>query len=356
MKIYPLNDFSKIKRHVREFNPNIVNLKTCELLHPDINKILDNITFYGTDYIRIYPHFNDIINHISTTLKIDHKTITLSAGSDPIISIIIEALGATTKRMILQSPNYFSWHNYPILRNLNVTEVSFNSSNSYKFCINEFLKVLTSAQPSLVVISNPNSPTGYLFSAEDLLKLSMACEANGHLLIIDECFVGFSSIDNYDIIGPKEHVIFIKSFSKIYGIAGARIALTIASERITEHLSYWRPEAAVSGHALLTLEQILKYKDQLKVICLDIANTREYFISCVKKIKPDWISVPSGANFVVFCLSEEYNSSTIVDIFLAHGFRIADVSSLPGLANCIRIGIGHLDIMTKVINIIEKYI
>jgi len=353
-KTYPLRETVLGLDYYTRIPVQGVNLRSCELLHPKITAILANHVTTDTNHFQLYPFPQTTINYIADYLHIPRERLTLSAGSDPIISIIIEALGTISGRMILQTPNYFGWQDYAKLRGLTTTPYFFGQPSQHTFCLSALLQLINTQAPSLVVISNPNSPTGYTFKPDEILCLVNACEERGHLLIIDECFAAFANINHYEIIGLQEHVVIIRSYSKVLGLAGTRIALTIASKKITEYLARWRPDAAVSGSALHMLASLINKEAELREIYNDIANTREKFVAGVKKINPAWIALPSEANFINFYLPKNEDPAFITAYLQQYGYVIRNVSALPGLESCLRFGIAHWDIMQDLLNTLNQ--
>lgn len=352
-KGYPLREeVFDIDNHVRHKCPSVINLSSCELNHPKLDELFATLERFSDNTVRTYPFPTEIKNFIQNHWQIPEETITLSAGSDPMISILVEALGTNTGRIILQSPNYFGWHDYALLRKLKIISVPFGSPKRHQFSCNALIEAIRCNAPSLVVISNPNNLTGSLLSEKQVSTLADECEAHNHLLIIDECFTGFTEIDHYKTIGPKDHVIYVRSFSKCLGLAGARLSLTIASPKITQYISRWRPEAAVSGLALEIFFQIIERESLIRNICREINLVRDEFVAAVKEVKPSWQALPANANYVTFFVDQD-NAATIKNELQNQGFLIKDLSLQHGLSNCIRIGIAHSAIMTKVIAAIK---
>ena len=335
-------------------SPELINLRSAEFIHPEISNILNEISFANTDDIQYYPYLDGVLHSLSQQLGTDPARMTLSAGSDLMILILMEAIGTITGKIILQSPSYSSWRNYAILRKMDVTVVQFGQYQRHSFCLSGFIHIMKTSSPSLVAITNPHSPTGFCFSQDDILKLSACSEKYGHLLLIDACFSGFANIDHLDMIGSHDHVILIQSFSKSLGIAGARISLTIASEKITQHLSQWRPELSVSGQSVRILEHMLHCKRRVEQVYKEVALVRERFILELGRIKPHWKPLPSVANFVVFFLEKDC-PVLFARYILNHGFRIGDLSQIMGLDGCIRITIAHWLIMADLLEIIKNY-
>jgi len=98
---------------------------------------------------------------------------------------------------------------------------------------------------SVLVIINPNNPTGQLFSSDTIKRYQQALGKLNGLLIIDEAFI--------DVVSPTcsmcpyvadSHTIILRSFGKFFGLAGIRIGFLVASQdwhnRFSEHLGPWQ--------------------------------------------------------------------------------------------------------------------
>ncbi len=357
MNSYPLHDsVFTITPYVRQrVDPSILNLRSCELIHPRITEILTAFK-HDAMQLQFYPYPQETLERIAQHWKIPVTQLIVSAGSDAIISVILDALGTVTGRLILQTPNYFGWHDYAQLRGLRVTTVSLGQPYARMFHMNTLLTCVRAHAASLVVISNPNSPTGFVFTPTEVRSLAFACAKAGHLLVIDECFAQFAALDHYEILGPQPHIIYVRSCSKSLGLAGMRVAITIASERITQYLARWRPDASVSGPALyFLLKLLITQKTAIQEIQQDIIRSREKFIQALKQIRVDWEVLPSGGNYVVVYLGNSSDDPTYVTDFLyKRGYAIRDISKLPGLEACVRFGIAHWPVMTLILDILKE--
>ncbi len=354
MQSYPVPDIRLPLANPKVPSDSLINLMSGELIHPGIHDLLKKISFTNTDHIQYYPSIENALSELSEILSVPVSRMTLSGGADLMISIILQSLGQQTGNLILQHPSYPVWGNFATLNNMKISLFNYGQTRPYVFCVHDLINKMESSQPSLVVIINPHSPTGFCFSPQEIIELSSVCEKYGHLLLIDECFSDFSGSFNYEPAEMNDHVIRIKSFSKSFGIAGARIALTTASEKITRLFTCWRPEATVSGFSLHILQHMLANKDSIARIRKDIVLAREQFVQELKLIKPDWQALPSSANFVVIHLGQHDHPVLVTKQLLQQGYRIRNISCMKGLEGCIRITIADWEIMCNLLQVIKK--
>lgn len=103
----------------------------------------------------------------------------------------------------------------------------------------------------VVVIINPNNPTGKLFSRDELLRLHARLAARGGWLVVDEAFMDASPEHSLASVCPLPGLIVLRSLGKFFGLAGARVGFVLAEENVlqplAELLGPW-PIAAPSRH------------------------------------------------------------------------------------------------------------
>jgi cobalamin biosynthetic protein CobC len=113
----------------------------------------------------------------------------------------------------------------------------------------EILQAGESAQ--VVVIVNPNNPTGDTFSREALLELHAQLAARGGWLIVDEAFMDADPEHSLAAECPREGLVVLRSVGKFFGLAGARVGFVLARDDLlsplAESLGPW-PIAAPSRH------------------------------------------------------------------------------------------------------------
>ena len=88
-----------------------------------IESVLQKISFKDTSHYQSYPFLGDSLERISNILNVERSKMTFSAGSDIMISVLMESLGKIIGRVILQAPTYPGWTNYASQRNIEITSL-----------------------------------------------------------------------------------------------------------------------------------------------------------------------------------------------------------------------------------------
>ena len=96
---------------------------------------------------------------------------------------------------------------------------------------------LLQSSADVVVVVNPNNPTGKLYRAAELLDLHARLVRRGGLLIVDEAFMDATPEYSLASFCPRSGLIVLRSLGKFFGLAGARAGFVLAPENILQQLS-----------------------------------------------------------------------------------------------------------------------
>ncbi len=127
----------------------------------------------------------------------------------------------------------------------------------------ELFTVLEQERPELLILANPNNPTGVLTSKEYLKQLLEKCRKTNTFLLLDECFIEFCEGQDTMLseIGKEDRLLLLRAFTKSFAIPGVRLGYLAGSTeelliRIREQLPEWNLSvfAQKAGQACLSSE------------------------------------------------------------------------------------------------------
>ncbi|HEU0282513.1 MAG TPA: threonine-phosphate decarboxylase CobD [Gallionella sp.] len=151
----------------------------------------------------------------------------------------------------------------------------------------EILQAGTAAQ--VVVIVNPNNPTGELFSVDELLRLHMQLAARGGWLVVDEAFMDATPEYSLAPACPRPGLIVLRSLGKFFGLAGARVGFVLAEQAalqpLAELLGPW-PIAAPSRHVATLALRDAAWQDATRK-ALPLAARRLAELLSARGLAPD---------------------------------------------------------------------
>ena len=199
-------------------------------------------------------------------------------------------------------------------------------------------------------IENHNNPTGTICEREALVEFVTKISQNT-IVLIDEAYLDFTKQQSLsNIVNDHKNIIIAKTFSKIYGLAGARIGYAIASKTIIDNLSNLQSNTNNSVSVLSKLAAIASLNDNKFISsCYFLnENARQYTISELKKLNCECIS--SNTNFIYFSLAK-YNKDYFKQLENNNiqGGRIYEEQG-----KWTRITVGKMDEMKKFIKVCLK--
>lgn len=185
---------------------------------------------------------------------LDVNQIELASGADEWIQKSFITLGQNGVMTV--APDFFMYHDYAKQLELPYYEVDCESD--YTFDFDKIVGEINDKKPSLFILSNPHNPTGVMFKESDLQKVSDAMEAIGGYFVIDEAYIEFG-LDYQRPVG--DHVLIIRTMSKIYGMAGFRIGIIIAQGETYQKITKINHPYPLS-HVSMNLATILLEDDE----------------------------------------------------------------------------------------------
>lgn len=327
-----------LRRPQRRETPGLVNLKSCELQHPVADGLVrDAVRGLGTGLVRSYPLQQDLLAALAAYHGVDEPALVLTAGSDLAIGLLVDAFAVAAGRLLLPEPSFEAWRYYAALRGVPVVAVPQLTGPLHELDCGPLLAAMRSNPPSVVAVTNPASPSGLLLSRRQVVELAEVADAHGHLLVVDECYGAYTSTTHVDLLDRFRRLVVVRSYSKSFALAGARIAAVFANEPITTHLAAFHPAGPVSGPAIGLLRALLDRADEFALVWRDVAAIRDGFAARVLRAHPSWTALRPGGNFVTLATGSPGAPGRVADFLRGRGFRIRPLDGLPGLDGCLRV-------------------
>jgi histidinol-phosphate aminotransferase len=216
----------------------------------------------------------------------------------------------------------------------NVVKVPAGADFAFPF---EQLRNRISKKTRLIVVANPNNPTGTFVAPETLIELAQS--APWAAILVDEAYFEFCGETTLPGWRDFPNLFVARTFSKAYGLAGLRVGILLGHRDTVATVRRVASPYSVNGVALACLpaavgdqKYVAQYVEQVQRGRLELhKRLREWDISF-------W---ESQANFVLIYLGAKHLD--FVQRMRARGILVRDRSSDPGCAGCVRITIGTWD-------------
>ena len=168
--------------------------------------------------------------------NIDPSQILVTVGGSEAITIAMQACVNEGDEIIIPEPFYANYNGFACMSNVVVKPILSHIENGFALPkISEFEKLITS-KTKAIIICNPNNPTGYLYSKQELEALRDLCLKYNLFLFSDEayrefCYDGKEFISPMHLEGLDQHVIILDTVSKRYSACGARLGCLITKNK-----------------------------------------------------------------------------------------------------------------------------
>jgi len=206
----------------------------------------------------------------------------------------------------------------------------------------------------LIVLGTPNNPTGSVLSRADAARLLEALPERA-LLVIDEAYHEYAAlwpdvdhVDGMALLRQHPRVVVLRTFSKIYGLAGLRVGYAVASRAVIDVLGRVGRTFSVSSLALVAARAAL---DDDEHVAISARHARASIEQMRASIKGPGVRVyPSLANFVLVDCGRP--SSPVYEALLRKGVIVRPMAAW-GLPHHIRVSVGPQPVMARVIDTIN---
>jgi histidinol-phosphate aminotransferase len=205
----------------------------------------------------------------------------------------------------------------------------------------------------IIYLANPNNPTGTIFTKSEFDEFYKRVPAQT-LIILDEAYYEYAKGNptypdsmNY----RYDNVITLRTFSKIYGLAGIRVGYGFAHEKIISNLLKVKLPFEPSALAQAAGIGALKDKEFLSRSIEVNIKGREFLSASLKKLGMDVVS--SEANFIMVVRNNEDNVNFLFDKLLREGIIVRPLKAF-GLPNCLRISIGTMEENQMLVEKLQK--
>ena len=149
--------------------------------------------------------------------------ISVYAGSSEPLHYSVMAFTSPTRGLVMADPSYEAPMRAAMVSNAKITKVPLTSGYAHD------LKAMVSADSSagVIYICNPNNPTGTITGKQEI-EWALANKPKGSILLVDEAYIHLSDAqDVLDMVAADKDVIVLRTFSKIYGMAGIRCGFAV---------------------------------------------------------------------------------------------------------------------------------
>lgn len=323
-------------------------------------KALQNIR-KSLDLVHHYPDPSHkwLLDVLSNSVGVEPDNVIVGNGSTELIYLFAEVFLESGYETIIPIPTFSEYKAATERFGGNMVFINCDYANDFKLDIEE-LKSAISEKTRIVFLCNPNSPTGYLYNEDDVLQFVEFAAENDVLVFLDEDYIDF--VEDSKRYSMAEHVrdydnmFVLRSLTKFFGLAGARIGFGVASPQMIEILKRAKMPWSVNSLAMFGAVEAVKDEDFIKKSRLLLSRSKAELLKMLRTIP--WLKVyPSETNFLLIKIIQGNLTSTQLKEGLAkRGYLIRDCKDFDGLNNqFFRITVRKLEENKKLMAAIKSF-
>jgi len=296
-------------------------------------KVLEMLKSLKREDLAIYPEYDKLQEEIKSQFDVERDQLILTNGVDEGIKLMIDTFISLEDEVLLPIPTFSMFEIYASIVGCQITKILYNSDLSFP---TEDLLDKISNRTQLIILANPNNPTGSIINKEDIQQIIQTAYNKGILVFLDEAYYDFYGKTYLPLINKYDNLIVSRTFSKAYGLAGLRLGVLFSNKSIIKAfkkvLSPYSVNNLAVMAALTALDDIEYVKDFSKMVKKNRKYVKEELETLNLKV------YPSETNFLITDFGEACN-------YVYNNLRERDIlvrnrTDYPLLENCLRLGIG----------------
>ncbi|MEP7213298.1 MAG: histidinol-phosphate transaminase [Acidobacteriota bacterium] len=275
------------------------------------------------------------------------EQIFVGNGSDEAIDLLFRIFCEPGRdKAVICTPTYGMYQVAADINDVRTIDVPLTA----EFQLDAAAVVEASSAAKLVFICSPNNPTGNAVDRDEILRIA---ERFNGIVVVDEAYIDFSAAASLvEQLEGYPNLVVLQTFSKAWGMAGARVGLAFGNEKIIELFNRVKPpynvnelsqKAAISaldGGAKVSkwIEQIIEQRASLRDRLAPMRITEKVY--------------PSDSNFLLVKFSA---ADEIYEYLLGKGIVVRNRSRVPGCEGCLRLTVGTLEENEKLIAALTEF-
>jgi histidinol-phosphate aminotransferase len=316
-----------------------VKLNTNEGAYPPSPRVMATLAAIADESLRLYPDpvSRRLREAAAARYGVSADQVLAGNGSDDCLTILYRTFLDDGDRVACPWPTYGLYDTLASIQGAVLATVPFRQSARRWELPAEALRKL---RAKMIILANPNNPSATLVPVDELRRLADAADA---IVVVDEAYVDFALAAGVDAsvlpyLGAHPNLVVLRSFSKSYSLAGARLGLMFASPSLCAEMNKVKDSYNVNAITQAIGVAALgdrAHQDELLRRTLDERARLEAALAAMGATWPE-----SGANFV---LAEFGERAEAIYRALKDGGLLVRWWATPELRTKLRITVGRPD-------------
>lgn len=291
------------------------------------------------EFLATYPQKNRLVRQVSTHCGLQEDQITITSGSDEAMRLAFQCFGELGKKVVTVTPTFEMYGVYAAMFGMEHVKVEYDTD--FTIPVGRLLEAIDEST-GIVVLLNPNSPIGTTYTDEEAHEIMKKAGSVGALVLIDEAYHYYYAHTYIPLIAQYENVIVLRTFSKVFSIAGLRVGYAAGNAQLIDYLERSQATFNVSNVGLLFAEEILKRTDVMETQRVAEVEGRKWLVRQLEDAGYRVLSLEG--NFILF--KSRGNARDVVAALKQQDVWIRDYGS-GILEGYLRVSTGRIDCMRR---------
>lgn len=268
---------------------------------------------------------------LAAGLGVDTANVAVGNGSSQLLQALCYVFGGPGRKVVFPDPSFAMYSIYAKLADSQPVPVQLEA---------DFLlppeKVLAAAareQADLILLCTPNNPTGTVMTPEAVEYVVAGAKCP---VAVDEAYFEFHGQTAAGLLPRYPNLVIVRTFSKAYGLASARVGYAVAGREIIALLSKALMPYNINMLSLTAAATVFELREEFTASIAETVAQRERLTAMLQEL--EGIKVyPSRANFLLFKTPKASELATHLAVV---GIGVRDFSNAPSLQHCLRVTVG----------------
>ncbi|MTI46588.1 MAG: threonine-phosphate decarboxylase [Firmicutes bacterium] len=304
--------FGENTKEVMDFSVNVNPLGPSEKLIKELKDKLNTI-------IR-YPEIDGETskNILAEYLSIHPEEIILGNGATELIYLFARAL--KPKRVLIIEPTFTEYRRAFEMTESDIYSYISRETNDFRWYKEELLKEIRKIKPEVIVLCNPNNPTGVFIDKSEIENILIKMEDIKATIFIDESFIDFTDKESSISLIREYPIYILRSMTKFYAIPGLRLGYGIGNKNIISRLNEMKEPWTLNALALGSTPKLLEDKEYRKEVMNWYTREKKFLYKELKGIR--YLDVFSSEGNFFLCKLKKSNAKELKTRLLKENINI----------------------------------
>lgn len=295
---------------------------------PEVIKALKSL---NADEISAYPEYSKLREKLAKYLEIKKEEVFATNASDEAIKIVMDAYVDKNQEVILPEPTFALFRLYAEVAGAKIRSILYNTDLSFPAA--KVLKAINK-KTRLVVLVNPNNPTGTSIKKEDIIKIIK--KAKNSIVLLDEAYCQFTKESCAGLINKYKNLVILQTFSKAFGMAGLRLGYIISNKNNISNMLKASSPYSVNAAAIKAAFATIDDKSYVDDYAKQVKESKKMLYKSLEDLGIK--TYPSAGNFILAYFGGK--AADVCSKLKEKKILVRDRSSDALLNGCVRITCG----------------